>query len=758
MKKTTGMILALGMLSATYGAVTIDLVGDGTGYDLLGNGAGNEAHAYRSTGVAKTFDVDGDDAYGTEGLMVFGDGGAEINNQLFTKRTQVGAGWATFAQGANFISVAQGYGQGPMDNPTNAISADVADWGTVGAMVSAATGGAGTWGEMVTFTFDAGAPQQFRIGLFAGTQAQSNGRWDPTGLRISSGGVTNAVTGLENNTPYGAPNWVFFDIDLNGETSGTFTIEGQKRLATQGPSLAGITFDTVVAAPGASLALNPASLSLDLYAPDTSVDGAITATYMAGAVTSNDITIVSALAGAGFSASITDPILGNSDTEEEITVTFDNTGIGLANGESTNSTLVVVWSEAGSGVSNTSSVPLSVTYINEPNSFELTPASLSLTLNSPDTSTNGTIVASYIEGTIPANIEIVSVVVTNGFSVDPASFVLGAGNTDEDILVTYTNTGALVNHGDTADSVVVVTWTQAGSGVTNTANGSVDVFYYSPTISTTVIAGYDFDDGTGTATTNVTVQDANVTASGFGVGTGIVSVVNVDNGNSYYSELDAEYNLFGTANGFEFGGASSALGYTLMNNADNLPLAITNADYMVFTVTPTNGYAMDLISFTFRSRVNQLASSAERWALFSSVGGFANGAEIATGQTTDIQTWDGDSCRNVVDLSAAEFKELDGAVEFRLYIYGGSDGFSSATLFDKVIVNGDVYGLALPPISGVTVSDGALIMSWDDGRAYNVLTNVNLAYGEWGVSETGVSSPVTNAIGSESQLFYKLGK
>ncbi|MDF7824032.1 hypothetical protein P4B35_08405 [Pontiellaceae bacterium B12227] len=509
--------------------------------------------------------------------------------------------------------------------------------------------------------------------------------------------------------------------------------------------------------PGASLTFSPTSLSLDLLAPDTTVDGAITASYFAGSVTSNDITIASATADAGFTAVMTDPILGNSDTEEVITVTFDNSGIGLTNGESTNSTLEIIWQELG-GVVNTSSIPLDVTYINEPNGFELAPSSLSLTLNSPDTSTNGTIVASYIEGTIPANIEIVSVVTTNGFSVDPDSFTLGTANDSENILVTYANTGALVNHGDTAESVVVITYTETGSGVTNTANGSVDVFYYNPTISTTVIAGYDFDDGTGTGTTNVTLTDVNVTASGFGTGTGVVSVVNSNNANCNYSELDAEYNLFGTANGFEFGGASSAWLYTLMNNQDDLGLAMTNADYMVFTVTPTNGYAMDLTSFTFRSRINQLVSSAERWALFSSVGGFDSTTNaIATGRTTQIGTWDGASNNNVVDLSAVEFQELDEAVEFRLYIYGGSTGYSSATLFDKVIVNGDVYGLALPPVSA-SVSGGALIMSWEDGRAYNVLTNNNLQHGEWEVSESGMDSPVTNSIGDEPQLFYKLGK
>ncbi|WP_372846129.1 hypothetical protein [Pontiella sp.] len=748
----TALMAILGMLSASHGAITIELVGDGSGYDE------NGVNAFRSTGVVKGFDVDADHAYGTEGLFFFGDGlPNDGGGNSFATHTQVGASWATFAQGADFTSVAEGgtFSYAIIDDPSLPIAPDVDNWGIrSGGGVANVTPGAGTWQEIVTFTIDGSTPDAFRIGIMAGNL--NNVNWNPSGLRISvDGGTPAEVNDLPGTT--GQASFVFFDVSLNGATAGTFSIEGQRRAASQGASMAGVTFDVIDPPDGATLAFSPGSLPLELSAPDTSVDGIITASYTAGEVTSGDVTIVSLTADAGFSAApVADLGLGN--LTEDITVTYDNSSIGLLNGQSTNSTLEIVWTEIGSGVSNTSSVPLSVTYINEPNGFTLAPASLSLTLNGPETSTNGTIVASYVEGTIPADIEIVSIVVTNGFSVDPDSFVLGTGNASQNVLVTYDNTGALVNHGDTADSVVVVTWTETGSGVTNTANGSVDVFYYNPGISTTVIAGYDFDDGTGTATTNVTFQDANVTASGYGVGTGLISVISANN-NALFEELDAENNLFGTANGISFGTSSDAFGYIKMNNADNLALAMTEADYMVFTVTPTEDYAMDLISFTFRSRINQLVSSAERWALFSSVGGFASTNDaIATGRTTDVGTWNGASTKNVVDLSGAEFQELEGTVEFRLYIYGGSDGYSSATLFDKVILNGDVYALALPPVSA-SVADGSFIMSWADGRTYNVLTNTYLPDPNgWSVSESDVSSPVSIPIGGADQVFFKLGK
>jgi YVTN family beta-propeller protein len=112
-------------------------------------------------------------------------------------------------------------------------------------------GAAGSWSEILTFTITDETPQQFRIGLVAGTQSATDGRWDSTGFRITAdGGSTYAtVTGLENNNgagTYGYPNWVFFDVDLEGATSGTFASEGQQRLATQGPSLTGVTFDVPV--------------------------------------------------------------------------------------------------------------------------------------------------------------------------------------------------------------------------------------------------------------------------------------------------------------------------------------------------------------------------------------------------------------------------------------------------------------------------------------------------------------------------------
>ncbi|BDS07209.1 hypothetical protein NT6N_22490 [Oceaniferula spumae] len=237
-----------------HSAISVTAVGDGTGYDILGDGsATNEATAYRSTGVVKTFDNNGDNVYGTNGVFVFGDGTTNNNGQPFGLNTQVGLTYTSVTSGADVTSVATDPIQGPMDDPTQPIGVTVSDFGFVG-FATVPSGGAGNWGEVLEFTITADMPQLFRIGLIAGTQAAANGRWDPTGLRITDGegnafasvtGLENAGTGGDGAADRATPNWVFFDVDLDGATSGKFGIETQQRLSTQGGGFTGFTIDAV---------------------------------------------------------------------------------------------------------------------------------------------------------------------------------------------------------------------------------------------------------------------------------------------------------------------------------------------------------------------------------------------------------------------------------------------------------------------------------------------------------------------------------
>lgn len=224
--------------------ITITRAGKGTGYDIIGDGtAGSEATAFRSPDVKKSFDVDGDNIYGTEGLFMFGDSGKPGNGEKFSRHTQVGAGWATFAAGQNLTSVALNNNQGPLDNPTLPPEAAVEDWSNPGVGIAVPKGRSkNPWIEILTFSISEGTPQKFRIGIISGTHAVADGRWDPESLRITAGAASAAVSGLQNNRN-GHPNWVFFDVDLKGKKTGKFAVTGKLRPDGKGAVLTGITFD-----------------------------------------------------------------------------------------------------------------------------------------------------------------------------------------------------------------------------------------------------------------------------------------------------------------------------------------------------------------------------------------------------------------------------------------------------------------------------------------------------------------------------------
>lgn len=95
---------------------------------------------------------------------------------------------------------------------------------------------------------------------------------------------------------------------------------------------------------------------------------------------------------------------------------------------------------------------------------------------------------------------------------------------------------------------------------------------------------------------------------------------------------------------------------------------------------------MSLSSFTFRAFADDLTESATSWALYSSVAGFEQADYIATGETTVADEW----TDYVVDLSSSDFQGLTEEIELRLYIYDGRNHSNSSTLFDKVILHGEL--------------------------------------------------------------------
>ena len=194
-------------------------------------------------------DIDGD-GLGTDGFFFFGNFTDDANNQAFTRNTQSLPSYVLSVDaGADFLSVADNDG-------TTAIYDPVLDNGTLtagGTAVSRNGTGlpAGDFvDDALSFTLS-GVTDTVRVGVLVANEGTADGRWDPTSVTITDGGLNTVTVGdaTTNQLPIinGADaGWLFFDIDADG----TYTLGGTKRLAgNQGVSFGGLTFDTAAAVP-----------------------------------------------------------------------------------------------------------------------------------------------------------------------------------------------------------------------------------------------------------------------------------------------------------------------------------------------------------------------------------------------------------------------------------------------------------------------------------------------------------------------------
>ncbi|VGO15661.1 hypothetical protein PDESU_04246 [Pontiella desulfatans] len=432
------------------------------------------------------------------------------------------------------------------------------------------------------------------------------------------------------------------------------------------------------------LALSSGTLSLNLDAPDTAIDGTIEATFVPGSA-STDVEILSMTADAGFSASVTSTILGTANPAEDITVTFDNSSIGLASGETTNSTLVVTWTESGSGVNNTSEVALDVIYTDEPSSLVLAPTTLSLELSSPATTVGGTIAASFVEGNASADVEVISVTADAGFSVSPASFTLATANTSEDISVTFNNaTIGLAQHGETTNTTMVVTWAEVGSGVTNTTTADLDVTY--------IVEFPELEHGA-----IIFEADTNNTT--------LLSSYNV-NGTMSLSGATGSLVLTNAHGGFNstgFAGTESI--------ETQLGRGLTTDDTVTMSLT------VDSISGTWRANgvTFGMAGSVSDWPTVTTTN-LMLGVKAAN-QGSDVQLRNSWLTNGNLGFDAQEASMLDG---FSIYLTADKDGYTFV-IYDIIVANstvsGAVNGATWGMVSG-SFSGNEFVDYFSDGRLF----------------------------------------
>ena len=162
--------------------------------------------------------------------------------------------------------------------------------------------------------------------------------------------------------------------------------------------------------------------------------------------------------------------------------------------------------------------------------------------------------------------------------------------------------------------------------------------------------------------------DTDTTANSLTVGSGLNAITDV------------------SANAFD-GGRSlgGALGNFGFSTNGSLATAITNNDYISFSLDAGSNI-VDYTQLTFQLRANGGgANSADEYAVFSDIGGFTLGSDIASGAHSgaagfELQTLDLSSLTNVT-----------GETEFRIYVFGADGGSgNSATIYDNINLEGTV--------------------------------------------------------------------
>lgn len=165
-------------------------------------------------------------------------------------------------------------------------------------------------------------------------------------------------------------------------------------------------------------------------------------------------------------------------------------------------------------------------------------------------------------------------------------------------------------------------------------------------------------------------------------------------------------------------GVDDALGFWVSAGASPAALAdaLADGEFAGFTLAPLAG-TLDLGGKQVRLTVQRLSWWAPtRYALFSSVAGFAPGAELFA--TAPVGLGDFSPVEHTFVVPLAGYDGLTGGVEFRLYGFGGQYGGHATSLTDFRLVDpGPVHAFSLSATPGGSASStppGGLLV---DGTA-----------------------------------------
>jgi hypothetical protein len=219
-----------------------------------------------------------------------------------------------------------------------------------------------------------------------------------------------------------------------------------------------------------------ATLSLPFAFPYTQASEAVTAWYHEGpsaaSVQITALNIGSQSHAGSFSTSATTPLTLNnpSPSNEVIGIDFDNGVAGLTHNQTATATLDLVWTEVGSGVSNTNEITLSSTYSDPDVALVLSPSDeLELSFKSPETTATGPVSATYIQGQALTNVQITAISVVNEShsgaftNITSLPIVIPDPSSNETFEIAFDNSVAGLAEAATATGQVVVTWNELGS-------------------------------------------------------------------------------------------------------------------------------------------------------------------------------------------------------------------------------------------------------------------------------------------------------
>lgn len=145
--------------------------------------------------------------------------------------------------------------------------------------------------------------------------------------------------------------------------------------------------------------------------------------------------------------------------------------------------------------------------------------------------------------------------------------------------------------------------------------------------------------------------------------------------------------------------------------ANALDTAVSSNDYITFSVTVENGYALNLSSLTFKLGGTTGGSAyTTNTVLRSSVDGYAAniGGSFSQSLGANISTPAyGDK---TVDLSGVSFQSVVGTITFRLYMWDNLTSSTTYTRVDSLVLNGGLS--AVPEPAGFAAIAGGAGLAW----------------------------------------------